>query len=517
MIENIYLVPPLAFARVGQSSTPCPSFMWGPSDISPRGSGITSLVPAETLNIDANGTITSTTPKILLFRDDEGIRPVCPFFELHADWIDATGKTRNGPVTQNLLGEWGCVLSDVRWTIEIGNLKAFHYTYDLGDRIKASVEIGAEDHKVTSIIGASPAQAPIKLITLERGLPLGAIQAARPSRKFSGIRLRVYPPKGLIYGPEDLPARIEEIDFDFEIENERPNAEWRGFTLPKDKLIVNPQAHWPRYVSDAGTLGPFFQDDYRNTPGGLLAAPFVSIPWIAGNPVQQRSLGLVDDVGDGIVTCRLQVGARQIKAIARIVIGPPDFAPANRTPVSLADNLTDREDRYGVRGANALSKRELGELVLDILERAFETSELMHRDYQNFRSVRTNQFTLTDLGSRSPFDDDDLRSMLWPVPDPKIIIEGRLSAMTLSETGTRKHRRHAALEYLEDRFRENPELFEKWIRRPVDPNPFFDRRMPALMRGSDGRPFHLTRRQWEIIRAWMAKLRTDATAAAAGR
>ena len=54
---------------------------------------------------------------------------------------------------------------------------------------------------------------------------------------------------------------------------------------------------------------------------------------------------------------------------------------------------------------------------------------------------------------------------------------------------------------LEDRLREAPDLMDRWLRPPLDPNPFFDRRMPALMRGSDGRPIHLTRRQYELLQA----------------
>jgi len=88
-----------------------------------------------------------------------------------------------------------------------------------------------------------------------------------------------------------------------------------------------------------------------------------------------------------------------------------------------------------------------------------------------------------------------------------------VNAMALTESGTAKHRRYALLEYLEDRFRENPGLFEQFIRRPVDPSPYWDRRMPAFMRGSDGRPIHLTRRQWEIFRQWIRLLQEEAAAA----
>jgi hypothetical protein len=514
-LERIYLVPPLAFARVGASPTPCDAFLWGPNDISPRGSGTTTLIPTETLRVAADGSLSAHIPTDIVFRDEEGIRPVCPFLELHCDSSDGSGTRQAGPLTHAQLRAWGGELSDVRWSIQISNLKAFHYTYEDGDRVDARAEISADQHAQVTLVGSSPTATP--LIRGTRGIPMGAVHAARPSTSFPEIRLRFHAPKGLIYGPENLRERIAELDYDLEVGSTRPNAEWRGFDLPAANLVVNPEASWPRYVPDLATLGPFLGNDYRNTPGGLLAAPHARIPWLPDAPIRQRSLGLVDDVSDGIVTCQLRLGGKEFTAVARIVVGPPDFAPANRPPVSLADNLADREDRDGVRALQEWTRAELGEIVIDILERAFETSELVHKDYQNLRSARTNLSELADAGPRSPFDADDVRTMLWPVPSPALVIEGRISAMTLSETGNWKHRRHAAIEYLEDRFRENPSAFEQWIRRPVDPNGYYDRRMPALMRGSDGRPFHLTRRQWEIFRAWIQALKADAPAAGMAR
>lgn len=513
MLERIFVVPPLAFARVGTSPTPCDAFLWGPNDVLPHGSGTTTLQPAETLDLAPDGAVASRTPETIVFRDANGIRPVCPFFELHADWIDAAGAPCSGPVTQDLLSEWGVALSDIEWSVVLGNLKAFHYTYELGDRIEAHTIVRADQHARTPIVGSSPPGAVLPLIRAESGMPMGAMQAAKPSQAFPEIRVRFYPPAGVIYGPEDLHQRLASLDYDVEVAGDKPNHEWRGFTLPAAQLIVDPAATWPRYVPEAATLGPFFGQDNRNTPSGLLAAPYSTIPWLQGAPLAQRSLGLVDDVSDGLVKCKLKFSGTEFAAVARVVVGPPDFAPANRPPVSLADNLADREDREGARDPGNWTKAELGEVVLDILERALETSDLMHRDYQNARSVRTNMNELAEAGSRSPFDADDLRSMLWPVPPAALIKEGRVGGMALSEAGTWKHRRYATLEYLEDRFRENPLLFEQLIRRPLDPNAYYDKRMPALMRGSDGRPLHLTRRQWEIFRLWIAALAADAPAA----
>lgn len=511
MLNRIFILPPLAFARVGPSPHPCAAFLWGPSDTSPRGSGTTSLVPVETLEIAADGSIRSHTPDEILFRDQAGIRPVCPFFELHAEWTDdVSGAVNSGPVTAALLAQWSGSLDGVEWGVELANLKAFHYTQEAGDRIEAHVSVKANDHRRTAVSGYSPNGSGAPVIRKERPLPMGELQVAKPDADFPELRMRFYAPRGAIYGPEDLADRLK-LDFDFKEGTAFPNAEWRGFNLPADRLIVNPQASWPRYVPDQATLGPYFGNDNRNTPEGLLAAPFTRIA-AEGNPVLRRSLGLVDDVSDGLIRCRLRAGGTDFQATARLVVGPPDFAPANRPPVSLADNIADREDRAGPRDRK-WTRAELGELVLDIFERALEASELMHRDYQNRRCARHNAGTLVQAGSTSPFDADDLPGMLWPVPAATQVKEGRVGAMALSEAGTTKHRRYATLEYLEDRFRENPALFDQFIRRPVDANPYWDRRMPALMRGSDGRPLHLTRRQWEIVRDWVNLLREEASVA----
>lgn len=88
-------------------------FLWGPNDVSPRGSGTTTVQPIETLDIASNGTVSSSTPETIIFRDDEGIRPVCSFFELHADWTDEAGTPFSGLVTEALWGKWGIALSDI--------------------------------------------------------------------------------------------------------------------------------------------------------------------------------------------------------------------------------------------------------------------------------------------------------------------------------------------------------------------------------------------------------------------
>jgi hypothetical protein len=516
LLKRIFIAPPLAFARVGPSSTPCDAFMWGASDLSPKGTGQTTLVPTLTFTVAPDGALSAHVPDRIVFRDSEGIRPVAPFFELHGEWTDASGAEASGPLTPALLASWGATPADVSWSVHIANLKAYHYTREPGDRVEAKVTVRGDEHTRVALLGFSPVDAAAPLIGAARPLPMGAVQAPAPSAEYPELRLRFYPPRGRIYGPTDANERVLALDYEHETPfGSRPNAEWRDFALDPDCLIANPDAHWSRYVSALSELGPFPGADPRNTPSSLLAAPYSPIAW-AGERMLSRSLGLVDDVGDGVVACSVTVRGIALTALARIVVGPPDFAPANRPPVSLADNLADREARDSVR-SETWTDEELAGAVLDILERAYETSDLMHRDYQNWRSHSTNARTFAREGTRSGLDEEDLDGLLWPRPDRAAVAQGASDGLPISHAGTRQHRRYNALEFLADRLRENPDLIDQWVRRPRDPKPYFDKRMPALMRGSDGGPQHLTRRQYEIIRLWAERLRQNTTAAGAGR
>lgn len=498
MLKRIWIEPPLAFARVGPSPVPCEAFNWGADDLTPDGTGITTLVLAETLTLAEDGTVTAHLPDVIRFRDDQGIRPVCPFFELHGEWV-SDGKPESGPLTATVLAALGVSLGDVRWGVRLANLKAYHYTFVAGDRVEAESEIRADDHGRLDLMGTSPASAPQPLVPPGTAIRMGAVQAARPSEEFPELRLRFHAPAGVIYGPTDLAERLSQIDFGVLEGNQAVNLEWRGFSLQADQLRLNPNAAWCRYVIEAYDLPPIGPGDYRNNPSFLLAHHRTRTGQTVG-------LGLIDDVSDGLVTCTVQLrDGAAMTAVARIAVGPPDFAPGHRHVASLADALADREDRWP-SDLQDWTLAELGDLVEDIFERAFETSELMNRDAQKERSHRTNAGIQTELGPNSFFNDEDVAGLLWPRADKGLIEQGKESPFELSMQGTRKHRRHAVRAFLEQRFREDPGLLERWIRPPLEPSRFYDRRMPPLMRGSDGRPFHLTRRQWNILRAWVSRL-----------
>lgn len=219
-------------------------------------------------------------------------------------------------------------------------------------------------------------------------------------------------------------------------------------------------------------------------PGGLFAGA-------AENIDGGVSFGLVDDVCDGLVT--VEVGG--LTARARVVVTPPDFAPDRRPFTSLADGLKDRVSRAEVRGPTYVSKNpKLTALeVRDLFERVLEAMDAVNVDAQNERAVRENE----SLGL--PPEEPD---RMFPVPEA---LDG--VRLPLTERGRRKHRRFVALEVLEDMLREQPDLIERFIRNPYAEPDYFDRRMPVAVRGSDGLPMHLTRRQYDLLVAWANSLR----------
>jgi len=98
-----------------------------------------AIRPEETLDVAADGTVTVRTPTEVQFTDADGFRPVCPFFELHAEWTTDNG-VQSGPLTPDVLAADGHNLADLRWEVTVANLKAFHYTQ--------SVYFGVEDTDV---------------------------------------------------------------------------------------------------------------------------------------------------------------------------------------------------------------------------------------------------------------------------------------------------------------------------------------------------------------------------------
>lgn len=423
-------------------------------------------------------------------RDADGtwrFRPVCPFFELHGRW-QADGRTEEGPITPEVLGKFGLTTADMHWKISLANLKAYQFTLADSDRVECIADFAGDNTTRNELRAVSPqGDRALRLIPDGESIAVGAIQLSKPTADFPELRLRFYPPAGLAYGPTNLKEVIAR--------ETRPD-EWAAFELP-GRLILNPAAHWASYLFGSSVGLPAIRDDNRKVPS-LIHAMFLDDQ----SPQQGRCLGLLDDVTDGIISC--SIGGRE--ASARIAVGPPDFAPDRRHPVSIQDGLADRIDRAAIRAGIPMG--ELNALVRDLFERALETSDSMNKDTELDRRH----------GSRPPprrlrpvsgDRDQPAIGTIWPTKDQIAPTAHRADALPVSFAGRRKHRRYVAIEYLRDRLREDPALLDKWIRKPRDGFQDYDRRMPPLMRGSHGGPMNVTQRQYEMLTSWVAALRSE--------
>lgn len=479
MIQKIWLYPPMAVGRVGPSKVPCDNFHWAASDFRPRGTGKTTIQPGETLHVAEDGSVTLSLPSEVAFKDSDGFKPVCPFFELHGEW-EIDGNTATGPITPQVLELFGLQASDLRWTVKVANLKPHHFTLAEDDRIQATVELAGDMTERQVLPGISPVGVSQPLVPGGQFVPFGSIQLTRPTADFPEFRLRFTPAVGNVYGPTNLLARLESLKQRLASSDPPRISTWENFQLPPDRLILNPEGGWCQFV---------VTDDSRTNPGGLYAR----------EDDTGISLGLVDDVCDGFIHCTLPGG---LQAIAHITVGPPDYAPDRRPVVSLADGLADRVQRHDVLEPDYVEPLELTAAeVSDLLERVLETMESINLDVQNDRIRGENRAIAIAQGLSETAAEDKAFPPMDPLPN---------QPLPLTTFGRRRHRRLIALEVLEDKLREQPDLINQWIREPGTTDRYYDRKMPALMRGSDRYPMHITRRQYDLLRAWAGRLWRDA-------
>ncbi len=537
-IRKIWLQQPIAFARAGGSSNPVPAFRWTFPDLRPRGSARTTIYPDLSFAVDEKtGSLKQVDDPFILFKDEKGIRPVCPFYELHGEW-DGRAVNESTHLSEKILQDNGLSLADLAWEIRHANHKAYIATHSEGDRIEASLQFAGNDHSAHELRGYSPKDVPQPLVLPEScGIPMGSLRAIQPTAEFPHIRLRFTAPKGLSYGPRNLSDRLKQVPqshslgarfLDWLFIRLKLNDEWNDFSLPPCQLILNPRAAWMEYKlvrytelfgaamrlirnwrssialfrawgtqqSEAMRLAVGPLADVAKLPPGLYAS------W-RGNGAILSSLGLVDDLGDGIISCTLKgVGT----AKARIVVGPPHFSPDRRPPVSIADDLIDKENRAGPRDpawATGDNIRQTKLEIQDLLDRAFETAGASNLDA--WAEQRREENASAAIYRGDPQTPLDPSAPIWADLRLRTVVPLPLFAL-----GTWRHRRNSAEEFFEQIVRDNEGLITQWIRSQDDPlSVYYDTRMPALMRGSDRRPLHLTRRQMEAFKRWFDAIRAE--------
>lgn len=446
-IHELRILPPLAIGRLGSSDEPLAAYeLQAGEDLAYR-----QIVPRTTFVVDQKtGRIVDDQPPVTVeFKDSAGrVRPVAPFLEVFARTADDTLE----PLTLDLLKRHGLRAADVHWSVEVGNIKAFRRTKDLDDRILAATGVFS-DHAVHELAGLCPH------FKEGRSLPLGSVRYIRPTPRFPQVRLRFTPAKGLVYGAspdrQTDDAGRSEPDPVFADNPDRliyegsPSARWLGFNDPNDDpAVTNPSQIYAGYYSDAAEA--------------------------------QVSWGYLDDECDGVVTVSLTVAGRTLTARATICAGPPTYAPDALPIRTVADEL--EQILLGPDVADVAVSLDAAE---EILRRGLETVRLLNTAVMNGNPVdgRVNV-----AGTMVEQDTFDFRRRFEPIMAPSLVdtlVVQALHARVLTalRSGT------AA-------------WFADVLRRPDEIGDLSDvgrRKMPAMMRGADGRMLTLTRRQIALI------------------
>ncbi|MDA1013176.1 MAG: hypothetical protein O3A00_01845 [Planctomycetota bacterium] len=436
-IAELRILPPLAIGRMGSSPQPMDNYTVKPND----GEGFRQLVPAPTLLVDEDGSISAQIrPEELRFKDDHKpprIKPVAPFLEL---WVRFADEENLEPLTLEGLESAGLAAEDVLWSLDVGNRKMVRRTGDPNDGISGKVEPEMlVKHKKRRIWGVSENFKQDKDGKLMR-IPMGHVQYIRPTEEFPEIRIRITPPEGLVYG-----AKADDI-----IPKERAVYDVKKGAWPEHSDRTPPQD--PQLPLARQTTVPF--EIYAIYPGG-------------------KNRGFFDDAWDGILAASVRVSEGEtMQAKARVSVGPPDFAP-DSFPVR---TLQDEFDQL-VHGPNVAPEEVDVDQTIDIVRRALETMQLMDVSFLN--SDRYH--------SRFP------NGALWlRVRDAhKGLLDGVQGLKADANTPARSAA-ISALNRMRGFLREYTEVWDGYRT---------SQKMPAMMRGSDYGNLALTRRQKATIEA----------------
>jgi hypothetical protein len=450
-IHEIRILPPLAIARLGSSSEPLENYDLVIED--PLGHR--KIQAAETLRVDPQtGEISEVyqpaTP--IKFRDGPRIRPVAPFLEVFA----RTDSHTLVPLTTDLLAAQGLKPSDLKWTVTVGNIKAFRRTSVEQDKIFASATF--TDHEQHPLEGQCNNFLPGKI------LPLGSVRYIKPNAAFREIRLRFTPAAGLVYGAAErritaigvngpLTEQDEIVKDRIIYDATKATAKWLGWSDPGEPTDTNPGQIYAGYRNDKNA---------------------------------QVSWGYLDDECDGIVAAELEVDGTKMRAFARIGAGPPAFAPDTLPIRTIADELEQALFGPDVRSTDVSAER-----VEDIVRRAYETVRLLNTAVLNGNPVDGRM----GIESMMPLQDsNDFHRMFAPIMATSLV--DNLSVVALHQT---------VLTALKSG---TPPWFVDVLRLPEEVGDLSDkgrRKMPAMMRGADARYLTLTRRQIDMIRRSVAR------------
>jgi hypothetical protein len=538
-VREVYFKPPLAIARVGGSDTPLESFFWT-EDPTIHGGRRTTLQPAVTLEVIADGTVRPYFPGAIHFKDGGGLRPVAPFFEL---WVRLEGDKDDKLLTLDILEKLKVPLESVTYRIEVANRKAQRRTHRAADAFIARVEVAGNDHERKSLLGVSPYNAQEEpLVFADKPVPLGHFQVIRPTLgnalavDLSALRVRFTPGRGEVYGP---PAAVAGPASPLKQGDAHDPSTLRGRIheiVPEKNRILNPKSRWCDYIMDQ-------QDQMDPTP---------SDSYDGANVGENRSWGVVDDTCDGIIEATIVIAGKRLIARSRVVSSCPDFAPDRRPFVSFADNLADRDcDLLPEVNDGTIEQAEAE--VADIFARVSEFASLVNLDATRNNSILANAGA-EEVRGLPRVDDRTMTKEETKYANGKRSYEryadenvplGTGSLRSTSDQGLpyadfarSQHLDLAQVDLLLNAMGSRPERFRNLLRPPYGrfrqlkpkpdrkPNPKFrdarprtagkvprdtvhDMRMPPYMRDSDATALSLTWRQYYEIMALLDRLKRE--------
>lgn len=445
-ILELRILPPLAIGRLGAASTPLEAFELQLAPEKPL--DFRRIVPQKTFVVDAvSGEITRAyiPDKIIFKEDDRQIRPVAPFLEVFARL--ASKPDELVPLTLALMEQEGVKLVDLKWNVVVSNIKLFRRTTDVNDKIEARID-AIRDHQRRPLLGSCPN------FLLGRTLPLGFVQFIKPTAAYPEIRFRFTPAAGRVYGSsrerhlsatQIVPDPI--IDRDDLILYDAKKGRWRGYKESVGPTLTNPAQIYAGYAD--------------------------------GN--YQVSWGYLDDECDGYasVTLSLPSGGKLI-AHAHIGAGPPAFAP-DTLPVRVVSDELEQILLGPTANETSVPLDEAEELV----RRALETVRLMNTAVMNGNTLEGRQNVASTMVRQ---DTNDFERYYEPIAASSLV--DNLALRALHERVFSALSAHGAA------------WFSQALRQPEEIGDLSDktrRKMPALMRGADGRNLTLTRRQIDLV------------------
>ncbi|MBB5802132.1 hypothetical protein F4560_001900 [Saccharothrix ecbatanensis] len=439
-ILELRVLPPLAIGRLGAAAEPMDNYTAEPDPDEPLAPRV--LVPAPTLRVDPDSgeIVDDKAPEQLRFTDGHGkVKPVAPFLEV---WALTDDDRKLHPLTVDLLRANKLEPKDVRWCVRVGNHKIERRTYNLDDRIDADTG-WFSDHGEHGLNGECA-----NFLT-GKTLPLGHARYIKPTTKYPGIRLRFTPAAGNVYGSGGT------------VGDHDPNV--------VDALYDATKGTWRGHVDEPG-------DPRLTIPGQIYAGDDEQRGWV--------SRGYLDDECDGLVHVELTVDGRKLKAYGRIGAGPPAYAPDSIPVRTIADELD--QALYGPKARREDTAEDAHKVAEEVLRRALESVRLMNTAVMNGNTVDGRVDAASTMVRQ---DSADTGRTFEPIMAPSLVDTAAVFALHQNVLAAL---RSGTAPWFADVLRDHDEVGDLSAKGR--------RKMPALMRGADGRSLALTRRQVDLVR-----------------